>query len=194
MNENRSKQPARDGSSRIETAEEEDFVSRWSRRKTLSRDGIDPTTDEHDETAPSDNAPTTESDDEASAIPDDEPTRLPPLESLDGDSDYSAFLEANVPRDLQRQALRKLFHSPKFNVRDGLDDYDLDFSNPEPLGNVITAEMRHRIRLEFERLAEKVADGDTPEEAAVSAAEADGTGEPETSIDSEPDDARIEPS
>jgi len=198
MNENRDKPTVSGSASEVRTAEEDGFFSRWSQRKTLSREGIEPTPDDSRElaAAPVESAPPTKSDEEASTALDDAPLQLPPLESLGEDSDYSAFLNANVGKDLQRQALRKLFHSPKFNVRDGLDDYDLDFSNPEPLGNVITAEMRHRIRVEFERLAERKAESDAleeaPEEAPLSAAEADS--DPETPIDSEPDDERIESS
>lgn len=198
MSEHRDKRPVLDGTGEIGTTEEEGFLSRWSQRKALSRDGIEPTPDDSREPAPApvESAPPAEFDEKVSTASDDTPPQLPPLESLGEDSDYSAFLNANVGKDLQRQALRKLFHSPKFNVRDGLDDYDLDFSNPEPLGNVITAEMRHRIRVEFERLAERKAESDAleeaPEEAPLSAAEADS--DPETPIDSEPDDERIESS
>ncbi len=197
MNENRDKRAVLDGSGEIGTTGEDGFLSRWSQRKTLSRKGIEPlepTPDDGHQPDPVTSAPPTESNKEAATASDDTPPQLPPLESLGEDSDYSAFLNANVGRDLQRQALRKLFHSPKFNVRDGLDDYDLDFSNPEPLGNVITAEMRHRIRVELERLVERETESDTPEEAPVLAAEADGAGDPEAPIDSEPDNERIEPS
>ena len=196
MNENRDKPTVSGSASEVRTAEEDGFFSRWSQRKTLSREGIEPTPDDSRElaAAPVESAPPTKSDEEASTALDDAPLQLPPLESLGEDSDYSAFLNANVGKDLQRQALRKLFHSPKFNVRDGLDDYDLDFSNPEPLGNVITAEMRHRIRVEFERLVERDAENDKPEDAPVLAAEADRAGDPETPVDSESNDERIEPS
>ncbi|MBT8104152.1 MAG: DUF3306 domain-containing protein, partial [Woeseiaceae bacterium] len=112
---------------------------------------------------------------------------LPPIESLGEDSDYRAFLADNVPADLQRKALRKLFQSPKFNVRDGLDDYDLDFTSPEPLGDIVTAEMRHRLRQEFERML--ALDDDSPEaETAVVAVEADAGDSEEEPADSEPDD------
>ncbi len=65
--------------------------------------------------------------------------------------------------------MRKLFHSPKFNVRDGLDDYDLDYTNPEPLGNIVTAEMRRRILREIERLVES--DEDVADETVAIAAD-----------------------
>jgi len=52
---------------------------------------------------------------------------MPPLESLGPDSDYSGFMSPGVSDELRRLALRKLFHSPLYNITDGLDDYDDDF-------------------------------------------------------------------
>ena len=54
---------------------------------------------------------------------------MPPLDSLGPESDYSGFLSPGVSEELRRLALRKLFHSPLFNVTDGLDDYDDDFTS-----------------------------------------------------------------
>ena len=45
---------------------------------------------------------------------------------------------------LRKKALARLFHSPKFNIRDGLDDYDDDYTTYKPLGNIVTAEMRRK--------------------------------------------------
>jgi len=70
---------------------------------------------------------------------------MPPLESLTVDSDYSGFMSAKVSEALRRAALRKLFHSPKFNVCDGLDDYCDDFTRFAPLGSTVTADMRHQL-------------------------------------------------
>jgi len=39
--------------------------------------------------------------------------------------------------------MRRLFSSPEFNVRDGLDDYDEDYTQFQSLGNTVTAHMRH---------------------------------------------------
>ncbi len=103
-----------------------------------------------------------------------DPPELPPLESLDENSDYSAFMAADVAPDVRRHALRKLFQSAKFNVRDGLDDYDLDYSNPEPLGNIVTAEMRRRLMQQLERLAGGDEDGT---EQAERVAMTDDTGD-----------------
>lgn len=188
--------------------EREDFLTRWSRRKALSRKGedlpeppadADADTEEH---AAADTAVHPVADDavpergegEDGAAADDAP-ELPPLESLGEDSDYSAFLGKGVPPDLKREALQKLFHSPKFNVRDGLDDYDWDFTNPEPLGDIITAEMRYRVRRELERLAGLDDEEENPEDSpAVAAVESGEHDEIDDSPDPEADNERSEPS
>lgn len=62
---------------------------------------------------------------------------LPDIETLTKDSDFSAFLRAEVPADLQRQALRKLWASdPIFSHHDGLTDYADDYHNL-PMGEAV---------------------------------------------------------
>ena len=58
------------------------------------------------------------------------PTRhLPSIEELKEDSDYTVFMREGVPEELRRLALRKLWRSnPFFGFRDGLDDYDEDYT------------------------------------------------------------------
>jgi hypothetical protein len=176
-----------------DTGERDSFLARWSARKTEARKGVElPEPEEHEATG---------QEDEAAAVPADRgaepvaeaPPELPPLESLDEDSDYSAFLDSRVDTDTQRDALRKLFQSPKFNVRDGLDDYDLDYTNPEPLGNIVTAEMRHRIQLELERLAGLDDESEGPEET-VAAVDSDAQDEPAEEADVDTNDEHPEPS
>jgi hypothetical protein len=82
---------------------------------------------------------------------------MPPVESLDENSDYSGFFSPRVSEQLRQSALRKLFHTSKFNVIDGLDDYAEDYRNFAPLGNIVTAHMRHRMEVEAERMKEKLA-------------------------------------
>jgi hypothetical protein len=187
--------------------EQEDFLTRWSRRKTLSRQGeelpepADDTGGEQQDASPAAQEPAVVPEDlspepaaEEAGVPEEAAPELPPLESLDQDSDYSAFLGDGVPADLKQKALRKLFHSPKFNIRDGLDDYDWDFSNPEPLGDIITAEMRYRVQRELERLAglddDEEREEDTTTVAAVDVEEHD---EADNEVDPEADDDRPEP-
>lgn len=79
---------------------------------------------------------------------------MPPVESLTADSDVSSFFNKGVSAALRKAALRFVFQQPKFNVRDGLNDYDGDYTVFEPLGDTITSDMKfHAARKERDRLA-----------------------------------------
>jgi ferredoxin len=80
------------------------------------------------------------------ALYDGEESGLP---SLDEEGDFSAFLSPLVSEELRKRALRRLFHSQALNQRDGLDDYDDDYRSFKPMGDMVTAHMRHQM----ERLA-----------------------------------------
>ncbi|MGH8677911.1 MAG: DUF3306 domain-containing protein [Burkholderiales bacterium] len=73
----------------------------------------------------------------------DEPPELPPLESLDFESDFSGFMHSKVNPDLKREALKKLFTSAHYRAMDGLDVYIGDYSNPEPLTPALIAGLAH---------------------------------------------------
>lgn len=134
------------------TEAEQGFYARWSRRKRRVRDGVDDDTD----------APRVDRGEQAMATgetssPPEPPLTdadMPPLESLDGDSDFSGFMSPEVSEELRNKALRKLFLSAQFNVVDGLDDYDDDFTVFEALGDVITSDMRHQQELAEQRARE----------------------------------------
>ena len=83
---------------------------------------------------------------------------MPPLASLNEDSDYAGFLSEKVSESLRRAALRKLFHSSAFRVIDDLDDYAEDFTTFEALGDIVTADMRHQQEIEAQREAERLAE------------------------------------
>lgn len=62
---------------------------------------------------------------------------LPDLDKLDANdktANFQAFLAEGVSEALKKQALRKLFSADVFNIRDGLDDYDDDFTKFTALG------------------------------------------------------------
>ncbi|MEJ2405270.1 MAG: DUF3306 domain-containing protein [Candidatus Thiodiazotropha sp.] len=120
----------------------EPFLNRWSRRK-LEAETV---TESEPESgiSPPESAPSLTDDD------------MPPLESLDEHSDYAGFLSTGVSEGLRQAALQKLFNSRCFNVCDGLDDYAEDFTRFEKLGDLITADLRHRLQREAERLAQRV--------------------------------------
>jgi uncharacterized protein DUF3306 len=69
----------------------------------------------------------------AVVAPDAAPLELPPVESLTPESDFTAFMQPKVDDGLRRQALKKLFTDPHFNVMDGLDVYIDDYTKPDPI-------------------------------------------------------------
>ncbi len=99
-----------------------------------------------------------------------EPIELPSLDSLDENSDYSAFMAEGVDEKIKKLALRKLFKSAVFNIRDGLDDYDDDFTAFEELGDIVTSDMKfqqQRLAAEKEQ-AERDAAAQTAADEPVS--------------------------
>jgi hypothetical protein len=123
----------------------EDFFNRWSRRKQAAL------SDQQDATKVTTAAPV---EDAQASMPTD--ADMAPIESLTEESDYSAFLSPKVSEALRKQALRKLFHGSAFNICDGLDDYDGDYTTFEKLGSIITADMKHHIELEARRRAQQL--------------------------------------
>lgn len=140
------------------TEREEDFLSRWSRRKQESHLESSGTPE------PPEGPPEPEPDRAVSEAPAKELTDedMPPLEEMDQDSDFSPFLSEGVSAGLRQAALRKLFRSAKFNVCDGLDDYAEDYTKFAPLGNTITADMKHHMQRALDKL-EAMADDAEPE-------------------------------
>jgi hypothetical protein len=144
--------------------EGEGFLRRWVKRKAEARDG-DPNSVEP--LAAPDPAELPESPQAreirvpAEAPPREPPERsdddMPPLDSLDQDSDYSPFLSRGVSPELRQTALRQLFRQPKFNVETCLDDFQDDFLNFQPLGDIVTADMRHMAEVEAQREAARAA-------------------------------------
>ncbi len=60
--------------------------------------------------------------------------KLPGLDTLNKDSDFTAFRQDGVPDALRRQALRRLWRTnPVLANLDGLNDYDEDYTVAEPL-------------------------------------------------------------
>lgn len=143
---------------------EEGFLSRWSRRKSEARQPAPPAPEPAAGQAP------------GAAPPGGEPERvltdadMPPLDSLGPDSDYSPFWSPGVSEELRRVALRKLFGSPQFNIRDGLDDYDDDYTIFEPLRKTVAEALQEHGRA----MAGRAGEADAPADQAAEA----GGGEP----------------
>lgn len=129
---------------------DEPFLNRWSRLKHQ-------TTSE----AKQDDEPEQATPPEATNPP-PEPAReltdadMPPLDTLDFHSDYSAFFSPKVSTELRTAALRKLFHQPEYNVIDTLDDYCGDYTTFAPLGNILTADLKHRLQHEARQQLESL--------------------------------------
>lgn len=155
------------------THEAESRLSRWSQRKQASR----AVQNEQDNSVV---ATSMEAETEEQALQPLTDEEMPPLESLTEESDYTGFLSPKVSDELRKLALRKLFHGSQFNICDGLDDYDEDFTKFAKLGDVITAEMRQRAELEaLKKLQQGVTNAQVVEEVSVSDAQKSAT----TSID-----------
>jgi hypothetical protein len=124
------------------------FLSRWSRRKVLVRQGdvpadpvpplavvapVQPLADAG--TAVAAVAATAAA--EAAPQPPAEPTPPAPtladVAALGRDSDYTRFVAPGVDTGVKNAALKKLFTDPHFNVMDGLDTYIDDYGIPDPL-------------------------------------------------------------
>ncbi len=134
----------------------ESFLSRFHRRKTEAR-----LAEMHTDTAREEHQDQTEAvvqavkgTDDIEDIPSD--ADMPSLETLNADSDYTGFLSPKVSEPLRRAALRKLFRGAEFNIVDGLDEYAEDFTTFEPLGDIVTADMRHMIEVEAKKKAEAI--------------------------------------
>lgn len=140
--------------------DDEPFLVRWSRRKQAVRQEQEPRAEEPGDTPVSDSSETgAEAAGEQSFTDED----LPPPETLGPDSDFSAYLSGRVSSGLRRAAMRRLFSLPDFNVRDGLDDYDEDYTGFQSLGKIVTARMKYHT----ERLEERERDRENERRAAA---------------------------
>jgi len=165
---------------------DETFLSRWSRLKRQSAQPVsehvppEPVAEElpvqPPVALPDGEAPPVE--ENAAAEADDPLKDLPPVEELTRESDYTPFLRAEVPEDLHRQALRKLWTSdPVFANDDGLKDYADDytglFTSSDPVKTL------YRVGKGFLDAAEDAAARAEQDAAAVAAAE---DGEPSQQV------------
>ena len=164
----------------------ESFIERWSRRKRLA--------EEEAGSLPEVGGP------EPAGLPDAvgaEPpltdADMPPIEKLGEDDDYSGFFSDGVSEALRRAALRRLFRSAKFNTTDGLDDYAEDFTKFAPLGDIVTADMKHRLQQLVNKVAGEEEVGESGGHPATAASD-DPAGEDTPAEAPEEEKAEIEAS
>jgi len=113
--------------------DDQGFLQRWSARKMDARAGTDVDAPQIDDAPGGSDVVGDQSDEgeEAAAVvaPPPDMSHLPDVDTLDAESDYTGFLGENVPADLAKMAMRKLWRSdPVLANIDGLNDYDEDFS------------------------------------------------------------------
>jgi hypothetical protein len=117
------------------TPDDDGFVSRWSRRKALAREGR--VSDEPLPATPPNEAPAPPTPGEAEVAPQAAEALPPPtlddVASLTRDADFSRFVAPGVDEGVKQAALKKLFSDPRFNVMDGLDTYIDDYNRADPL-------------------------------------------------------------
>jgi len=138
------------------SGDSEKFASRWSRRKRqakleLEKDQPDAAEIVDEVTAEKERAEQDLSEKQAAlnALKDED---MPDISTLDENSDFSQFMSTNVSEALRKLALRKLFQGKTYNLRDGLDEYDGDYTSFEKLDpGTITADMKYRQELEAEK-------------------------------------------
>lgn len=129
-------------------ADDEGFLSRWSRRKQQVRSGqpLPP------EPAPAAAAPVPVPAPVAAPLPAapvaeaPAPEAPPPptmadVEGLTPQADFSRFVARDVSPEVRNAAVKRLFADPHFNVMDGLDIYIDDYSKPSPLSKADIAKM-----------------------------------------------------
>jgi hypothetical protein len=113
-------------------SEDENFLSRWSRLKRRDASASDsppakPTENPQAMPATSGQVPESETpkkDEDCIDL-----SKLPSIESLTKDSDYSTFMQKGVPDDLRRQALRRLWQTnPELAAPDLLEMNMLDYT------------------------------------------------------------------
>lgn len=113
----------------------ENFLRRWSRRKTES---VAARTPEEPPSVPAA---------QAAAGPDTAPAPALPtmrdVQLLRADADFSPFMAGGVDRQVRRAALKTLFSDPHFQVMDGLDIYIDDYTRPSPVPPEMLAALWH---------------------------------------------------
>lgn len=76
------------------------------------------------------------------------------------DLSVAQLLVSEASESVKKAALRKLFLSEEFNVRDGLDDYDDDYSNLKSLSEGVAETLRDWVK-------DKTEEESTPEEEQI---------------------------
>jgi len=128
--------------------EEEGFASRWSRRKIETQKSSTKLGEKGDVvvldgTEELEAVSATAQEGEVDKTTDDgllseEDFDDVDFDALDKSADYTRFMQSNVPAAIQQKALRKLWDSDSvFEVLDGMNDYDEDFTGDGLAGKAL---------------------------------------------------------
>ncbi|SDO07827.1 Protein of unknown function [Halomonas shengliensis] len=127
---------------------------RWSRRK-LGQEGDEPVEALQEELQQAREAERPAADASSTEAVDAEPApgsldaTLPDPDSLPADADFSAYLVKGVSSQLRRRALRRLWSTGGYGLRDGLDDYDENYREAlKPLARDLADQLRRWTRSE----------------------------------------------
>jgi Protein of unknown function (DUF3306) len=133
------------------TERDDNFFSRWSRRKVAVKQGVPvaPSEPSVPDALPHSvraevSKPST--DEDGPSIPQGEWEEAPPtlddVAQLTKESDFSRFVAPDVDPGVKNAAMKKLFASdPHFNVMDGLDTYIDDYNQYEPIPKSMLRQM-----------------------------------------------------
>ncbi len=110
---------------------DEEFLARWSRRKREAKTAVDapPPTQAGEPPSPPPSATAVNPDDAEVDL-----SSLPPIESITGGTDITAFLRRGIPPELSRAALRRAWAADPA-IRDfiGLAENAWDFNDPNAM-------------------------------------------------------------
>ncbi len=135
---------------------EDNFFSRWSRRKVQAKTGEPlpadppapapvvaraPAAAEVAPAQPAAVAAPAVSEAAPAAAPPEPPPSLDDALRLTPQDDFRRFVASDVSPEVRNAAVKKLFADPHFNVMDGLDIYIDDYSKPSPLSKLEMAKM-----------------------------------------------------
>ncbi|MGM0856470.1 MAG: DUF3306 domain-containing protein [Pseudomonadota bacterium] len=110
---------------------------------------------------------------------------LPDPDTLDAGSDFSGYMVPGVSAALRRRALKRLWSTGNYNVRDGLDDYDLDYTQQlKPMATDLAGKLRRWVKKADESLDTDSEDAPTNEPATSTTADNQTT--PSEAGDDEP--------
>lgn len=148
------------------TADDERFLSRWSRLKKEVRQAerqTESTPPEPKAAAASPAAapvvPAKETASAAGAQP-AASVELPPIDSLKGlASEYTEFLKPGVDESLRRSALKKLFSDPYFETFERFEAYCEDYTKGEPIPAAMLRTLEHAKGLLFDDEKEEEKEG-----------------------------------